>query len=414
MIERLKTPMKRFAWMMVLFLLAACQSSSEPEVVPTLIDLNAIATNDAATAIAAAATADANRPPTLPPTWTPTPEADVQTGATPPPATPPGSAGSGMIFYVFNGDSIVRLLPDGSFEELIRVGGAPSDLSVSPDGSLLAYVAQGSGSAREVFVSSPDGSYTQQVSCLGFSRVVDPTWSFDGQTLAFAASQTPDGVLGIYVADFAGSGQCPTGNNQRQIVQLEENRLYGLAWNPAKNVLFFSAGAISAVNLADGSLYPGLIPATGFGPNLSPAHHPTADRLLYLKAQRDSRTGQIGGAVYEINTAALDRPQEIRGIQVFARSLRWSSRGSYLLLATERDVWLQDERTGSSLAVVEGSNFYPQPAISPDETFIAYVDGGQAGRTVPQVYIVGRDGRNPTQITTHQEGSITDLMWAAG
>jgi Tol biopolymer transport system component len=319
-----------------------------------------------------------------------------------------------MLFFIFNGDSIARLSPDGSAEELIHVGGAPADLAAAPDGGLLAYTAQGSGSAREIFVISPDGRYAQQVSCLGYARVLKPAWSPDGQTVAFAASQTADGPLGIYTANFAGSGQCPTGNNQRQIVQVDDSQLDSIVWDRSGGWLFFSHGAISAVNPADGRFYAAWIPATGYGPNRALAHHPAADTLVYLKANRDSRTGQVGGMMFAARTGDIgEAAQELPGTPILARRLRYSRDGRFLLIAAERDIWVQDERSGSSLPLVQGGHFDPQPVLSPDAGVVAYIDGGRDRLTVPQVFVISRIGGEAAQLTFHQEGSITDLTWAA-
>lgn len=397
-----------YGMILALFLLTACQPQSRQDVVPTLMNLS-----ETEEAVAADTPTAANRLPTLPPTWTPSPPPPTLAATATSAAAPTASAIQGMLFFIFNGDSIARLTPDGSVEDLIRVGGAPADLTAAPDGSLLAYTAQGSGSAREVFVSSLDGTFTQQVSCLGFARVLKPAWSHDSQTLAFAASQTMDGPVGIYTAGVVGSGQCPAGNNQRQIAQLEETQFDSVAWSPAGDWLFFSHGAISAANLVDGMLKPGWIPATGYGPNHNPIHSPVVEELFYLKTERDSRTGRVGGTIFITSTANMGAPlREQRSTQVAARSLQFSRDGRFVLIATERDVWVQDEQTGSSIPVTEGGNYYPQPAFSPDAALIAYVDGGRAQVTVPQVYVMRRTGGSPTQITFHQEGIITNLVWA--
>ncbi|MBI5670199.1 MAG: hypothetical protein HZC41_19560 [Chloroflexi bacterium] len=399
--------MKPVYRLLLLLLLAACQARTGQDAIPTLITLPAATTTPETTPTAA------SRLPTLPPTWTPSPPPTLPATATTA-ATPTANTPQGTVFFIFNGDSIARLMPNGGMEDLIHVGGAPADLSAAPDGSLLAYTAQGSGSAREVFVSSPDGTYTQQVSCLGFARVLKPAWSFDSRMLAFAASQTSDGPLGIYMADIAGSGQCPAGNNQRQVAQLEDNQLDAIAWSPAGDWLFFTHGALSAASVTDGTVYLDWIPATGYGPNRSPAHSPVEDTLVYLKSERNSRTGQVGGTVFTVSTGTIAKqPQELRGVQLLARRLQFSRDGRFLLVATERDIWVQDEKTGSSLPVVEGSKFDPQPVFSPDAAVIAFVDGGRDRLTVPQVFVVSRTGGSPTQITFHQEGTISDLVWLA-
>ncbi len=394
----------------------ACQPSTptEQSALPTMMDANAIATDGAATVTAEAALIASSQPPTLPPTWTPSPEPiQLPTETSIPTATP--ILGQGNLYYIFNGDSIVRLAADGSSEQLILVGGAPSDLHLSPDGTLLIYVAQGNGSAREVFVSNLDGTYTQEVSCLGFSRVIAPTWSPDSKSVVFAASQSLNGALGIYLAGIAGSGQCPTGNNQHLIVQTELNGLNQFTWRPDGTQVFFDSDVIYGVDVINGVLYPPLTATTGYGPDFSPVYNPLAAELYYLKTIRDDQTGEKGGKIYHIEADDLESLplQEMGGEPIFARSLLWSADGGFLAITTEQDVRVQDKKSNTSVLVVEGSNFFPQPTFSPDAGFVAYVDAGRGSPTISQVFTVERDGSNRTQITTHQEGTISDLNWSS-
>jgi len=409
--------MKRFSPTRLLALLvlivAACQPATKA--LPTVMELSGTATTDAATAGAEIAQTTPNQPPTLPPTWTPSPEPPVTPTAVPTPTPDIQVVGIGHIFYIFNGDSVVRLSATDATEELILVGGAPADLALSPDGMLLAYTAQGSGSAREVFVSNLDGTYTQRVSCLGFARVLDPTWSPDGTALIFAASQSSNGPLGIYSANFAGSGDCPSGNNQQQLAQLEQNIVSDFTWNGDGSLVFFSSNAIYGLNAATGEMFPPLTQPSGYGPDFSPAHSPRTPQLMYLKTERDEATGAKGGTIFQINSAQIGEPplSERRGAALMARGLRWSADGRFLAIASERNVWVQDQQINTSLQVVANANFYPQPVFSPDASMIAYVDGGRTGITIQQVFVVARNGDNPTQITFHGEGTISDLNWSA-
>jgi Tol biopolymer transport system component len=325
---------------------------------------------------------------------------------------------AGSIYYIFNGDSIAALAADGSHEQLIYVGGAPAELALSPDGTLLAFTAQGAGSAREVFIINLDGSYVQQVSCLGFARVIEPVWSFDSQSLAFAASQTPDGLIGIYAAGIAGSGQCPAGNNQRLLAQTsEENGLTsvtGITWNRAGDFVFFSSEAIYGVSAAGGE-YRQMTYPTGYGPDLSPVHSPINDTLFYLKGGYDETTQTYGGQVYQALTSDLGEEMltEQPGARLFARTIRWSVDGRFLLAATDRDVFVQDTSTNTTPRVFTGGNFFPAPVFSPDAQHIAFIDSGRGTPTIPQIFVITRDGEDRSQISRHQEGSISDLNWAA-
>lgn len=413
-------------WILLLGALAACQPQA-PEL-PTLVSLDAVSTDTAATAqmlgatetvvsVTQTAVATLNRPTALPPTWT----------VAPPPTQPPTAAVSerptdvplavpGTIFYVFNGDSIAALKADMSDERLIHVGDAPAELTLSPDGKFLAFTAQGSGSAREVFITSLDGSYNQQVSCLGFARVTAPAWSPDSLTLAFAGSQTPDGPLGIYAAGVIGSGQCPEGNNQRLLGQTDQVQMSDMTWNNDGSQLFITAGDLFAYDVAKNLFLPPQVNATGYGPNYSVAYRPNSNALFFLKTVYDRNLGKNGGVVFQTDTTRLgDEPlQPQRGISLGAEQIRWSTDGKLLLVTTSQDIYVQRIDINSASQVLKGGNFFPQPVFSPDGEWIAYVDGGADVITVPQIYLVDRKGENRKQISFHKEGTITDLNWYAG
>ncbi len=408
-------------------LLAACQPKSD--VLPTLIDLNANATNDAATAMVKAASANAtlasdsatqtavavaHLPPTLPPTWTPSPEAAQPTpenAGVHPSETPVGA--SGTIYFVFNGDSIAALKADASDERLILVGGAPADLTLSPDGKFLAYSAKGNGSAREIFITNLDGSYVQQVSCLGFSRVTAPGWSPDSQTLVFGGSQSLNGPLGLYAAGIVGSGQCPSGNNQRLLVQTSFNGMTSVTWNDAGTRVFFASDGVYAFDMSANLLYPPLTSPSGYGPDRNPAYRPGTDELYYLRSFFDGATNLLGGTLYHFSTSDLSTLpiDAIPGPQFGAQLIHWSPDGRYLVVSTSRDVILYDVIVGSNLPIVTGSNFFPQAIFSPDGETVAYVDGKFGARTIPEIYVISKDGQSQRQITQHQEGTIANLNW---
>ncbi len=396
----------------ILPVLAACQSQPGQQVLPTQIDLNAIATSTAAVV----ATQLARTPPTLPPTWTPSPPASAaptETPLAPTVTTASGVSTGGTIFFIFNNDSIAALSADGASEQLIQVGGAPTDLTLSPDGTLLAYVADASGSAREVFISNLDGSYVQQVSCVGFSRVIQPTWSHDSQRLAFLAGQTLDGPMDVFVAGIVGSGQCPAGNSQRQLTQIGSQNLRDLTWSPNGEWVFFSNGPILAVNVETAETLPSLTAPTGFGADFSLAHHPRTNELYYLKSDADVLDGRTGGTLALINTSEITpNMDEIRTVELFARFIEWNADGIYLLISTDNSVLLLGKESGTSVELVSGNQFQPQPALSPDAQYVAYVNADAANPAVPQVYVVDRLGETAVQLTHHTEGTIDDLVWA--
>ncbi len=417
------------AFLLVVFLVAC---SPAAEVLPTAIDLAAISTNNAATplaltAVAANATATRNAqstlnaPPTLPPTWTPA-GAPTESPLQASPLPPTTVAATGTLYYIFNGDSIAMLNADGSHEELILAGNAPADLVLSPDDQALAFTQQVSDTVREVFVMSlktenvaADQLYKPvQVSCLGFANAVFPVWSADNRILAFAASQAVGGLLGIYTADAA--GQCPVGNHQRGLVQTQFKSLTGMAWDPNNKQIYFTSGAVYAVDAATGTLYPPLTQPTGYGPDSDPVYRPNSTSLYYLKTQHDDQTTLIGGVLSRIDTTAFDTfpLNELRGTLLFANEIHLSRDGRLLVASGVQDAFVQNMDSDSAINVVQNAKFPPQAIFSPDSETVAYVDAGIGGNLIQQVWIVNRRGTGRQQLTTHKEGTISNLNWAAG
>jgi Tol biopolymer transport system component len=403
-----------------IFLLAtACQQKEET--LPTVFDANAASTQSAAT-IAANATRLAptltptRSAPTLPPTFTPTaiPSLTPTDSASAPTATPLNFHAAGTIYYIFNSNSIAALVGDGSSEQLILAGGPYTDLTVSPDGKLLTYIAPGAGSAREVYVSSRDGTYTQQISCLGFADVRQPVWRPDGKSIAFVAAPAPGAPRDIYIADLAGANTCPKGNNQRQFVRLSSVRARDPAWNSTGDKFFFSDSYVFGLDVAKNKLYP-LSDPSGFGPDFALVHNPLKNTLAYLRSAKDIKTGETAGQLLEIDTTSFVKTSVPQGgANFYALSLRWSPDGRLLVVGTKDAVLIVDPEYGSSNQVVSNLKFEPQPAFSPDARTIAYVDGDPVNPAVPEIFSVERSGGASKQLTQHQEGSISSLNWLPG
>ncbi len=415
--------------LLLALLLAACSPAAE--VLPTAIDLNAISTNDAATqlaqtavAINATATREAqatlNAPATLPPTWTPASQA-TEPPAQASPVPPTVSAATGTIYYLFNGDSIAMFSADGSHEELILTGGAPADLVLSPDEQWLAFTRQLSETVREVFVMSlkiegvpPDQQYKPlQVSCLGYAVAVLPVWSADSRILAFAASQTAEGTLGIYTLDV--SGQCPVGNNQRGLVQTPFKSITGMTWNIDNRQIYFASDAIYGVDAATGILYPPLTQSNSYGPDLYPVYRPDSTSLYYLKPDRDKLTAVTGGALSQVDTSQFTAfpLQELRGTMLLAQQFHFSRDGRLLVAAGTQDALVQNMDIGSAVTIVKNAKFPPQAIFSPDADSVAYVDAGAGPNLVQQIWVVNRRGTDRQQVTNHIEGTISNMNWAA-
>ena len=414
--------------------MTACQSLGQDARLPTVFNLGGTQTEIVATTViqteVAAAEATSNAPtpiptrsgPTLPPTFT----ATVPLTLTPtdpasaPTVTPVGYHPDGHIYYIFNGDSIASLAADGTSEELILLGGPFTDLTASPDGELLAFVAPGAGSGREVFVASRDGTYLQQISCLGFPEVDGPVWRPDGEALAFTAAPSLGGPRTIYIAGVAGSNDCPAGNNQRVLVQLSSTIVDDLAWDSTGDRIFFSNGPVFGADVSGGNpvsiqTLTGMTRPTGFGPDHALIHHPSENRLFYLRSVRDIETGLVGGTLHEIPTDSLDeQPFSTPVGEFFAQHLVWSRDGRYLIIGTGNAIVVFNPEFRSAVELLHGLTYEPRPVLSPDSEQVAYINGGEDNPAVAQIFVVSRLGGEPEQITFHEEGVIRDMVWIEG
>jgi Tol biopolymer transport system component len=400
---------------LALSLIATACGGASDDTLPTVANLDAIASATAEYATLNPPTAT-NTPirSTLPPTFTPTPS-QTPTQTPVPTSTSASSMGAeGAIYYLYNGDSIAVATTDGLTRDIfITVGiGVPiGELTLSPDGQYLAYVAPGNGRANEIYISNLDATYNQRITCLGFEHIKDVIWKPDSASLTFMASPMLGEALNIYQADVAGSIDCPTGNNQRLLVPLGLPDARGLAWNLTGDLLFYGFRAPLFVydTTADTSVRYTF--DTGVGPDFSPVHSPTDDRLAYLASLRDSQ-GQLGGALafIEDTTFVPESPRPARAEPYSATSLSWRADGQALLMTTTTRVVIIG-MNGTIRDVSEQALSSPEAVFSPDGRYIAYT-APDPETQVEQIYIYDTVTQESDALTDNPSGTITNLVWA--
>jgi hypothetical protein len=396
-------------WMIVglIVVLVGCQPSPDTLVLPTVADMNMLATDDSATAMAIASP---TREP-LPPTFTPSPlpSATATDPASVPTTTPEGFRADGTLYYIFNGNSIIELAADRSFEDLLpipHIGQEITGLRLSPNDAQLAYIAPGAGSAREIYVTDRKGTNTRPVSQLGFGIVQTPVWKPDSSALAFIAAQGPESPRSIYVVNADGSGLRP-------VLQLPSLEMRDLAWSLDGEWLFYSNQTIYAVNVASGAPTETLTQLSGYGPDVAAVHNPVKPELYYLKGGYDRDTGQSGGVLAAIDTSTMPTVTfERSGAPLYVDHLEYSRDGAYMLISGSEGIWVQDQSSLISPKILQGAQVPPLPTFKPDGQQVAYINLDGLG--IPQIFVIGRAGGDITQITFHQEGTISDLNWAAG
>lgn len=409
----------------VLLALAACQSNSadDPSLeLPTRFDASeAEATAPAEMAegtvaepvIDVTATPLESGGPTLPPSFTPTdqptPTADLPT------ATPLPAGSDGTLLFVYNNDSIISINPDGTQQTLIITFGVEqqiNDMALSPNGELIAFVAPGSGSAREIWISNLDGTYLQQVTCLGLPSLRKPTWHPDGERIAFFGSQGVGSSEDVYIASWVGSNTCPEGNGQRLLVNADSALMGDLTFNAQGNLLFFSNDTLFVYDLVSEAVTGPLTQTAGLGPDFELGLSPTDPPLLtYIRDTVISQTSVQGG-----DLVALDITDPANPVVVFEElatnsSYDWRNDGQFVVLSSPESVFILDTQTRIAEALLIGGTMPPIAVFSPDGTRVAFVNGGSADPNVAQLFIAEVQRREPVQITQIEEGMITELLW---
>ena len=280
--------------------------------------------------------------------------------------TAPGvpDAGGDLAFTRYTADQIIEdvytVEPDGTGLFQVTTDVTTSDVgpSWSPDGEWLAF--HRGGTADGVWIARADGSDLQQVP--GTEGGVDPAWSPDGSRIAFARTG-PGSDTELYVIDVDGT----------DLVQITDNRVDERApsWSPDGVSLVFTreAGAAGAPDLwrveADGSNPVQLTATPGWegNPDWSP------DGTLIAYDRWDAGSGA------HVRTIAADGTGEVQ---------------------------ITDSRT----------NEY-DPAWSPDGTRIAFVRGDDDELAPRHVWTASAGGEDEFQVTS---GDVVDFRpdWRAG
>lgn len=399
-------------------ILVACSPAQE-EALPTRIILSdessAVSIAPTETQISAPTQTPAqSRLPTLPPAFTPTPTETIAPTRTPIPTIAPTL---GAILFIYNDDSIIRIHDDGTGQEMIitfGVGTRITDLILSPKGDIIAFIAPGNGSAREVWIANLDGTYLQQVSCLGFSNIQHLTWSADGQVLGFVASQAENEPMDIYTVGWQGANECPTGNRQQMVLDRNSTTFGGLAFSADGGTLFFSDNQIYALNLTNFSILGAFTTSIGFGADNSLAYSPSANILAYLQDTGNRMGGVPVGNLIGLNVATLDTVSNAFRDTSPVQKFVWRSDGNAVLESLENRVVIAPIGGGTAITITSTAGSAPNAIFSYDETRVAYLGVDVNYPNIPQLFIAPVTGETaPRQLTVITEGQIGDFVWVS-
>ena len=320
---------------------------------------------------------------------TPLPVSDTPPPPSDTPATPEPMAGAaacqGRITFIRRvGGSvgIYAVQADGSgLTEVVGDPGNVYSLSVSPDGTHIAYVAQ-KDDKYGVFVAS--GGQARRLGLDGSHA--DPAWSPDGER--FLLVTTIQGLrTELYAID-------PGGGEPQQLTESALQKT-GPAWSPDGERIAFTM--LDAYN--QGEVW--VIPAPGeAGQTVNLTQHPAHDccavwspdgqRLAFLS----SRSGEVqrpsGSLVYTAYGATAPRPL------------------TTVVPGAPQDIYVM-ARDGSDLRNLTGDHGHERDlAWSPDGRWLAYVsdrDGGQ------EIYLIAVEGGEAVRLT-HDDWRDLSPVWS--
>ena len=312
--------------------------------------------------------------------------------------------------------------PDGT--DLVKAsgpmvdGGYVSQFWWSPDGSKIAYRAdQDTDNVSELYVVNADGSGWIKVSGTmvagGEVFPFDVTWSPDGSKIAYLANQDTDTVGELYVVNADGSGLVKVNGTLVAGGDVEK-----FSWSPDSSKIVYQADQdtdgiweLYVVN-PDGS---GRIKVNGTlvagGRAINPAWSPDGSKIVYIADQDTDNVYEL----YVVNPDGSGRIK-VSGIMVAGggvgqglNNVTWSPDSSKIAYRADQDTDEVNElyvvnADGSGLVKVSGTMNGDVAASgtpirwSSDSSKIAYLaDQDTAG--VLELYVVNADGTGLVKVS---------------
>jgi hypothetical protein len=194
------------------------------------------------------------------------------------------SAGTAVFHYErgARGVSPVRdeTTGDGSVLRITRIVDDSANnyhVRPSPDGKRIAFDSNRDG-VRGVYVANDDGQHVQRVSGEGFAAV--PSWSPDGQTLAFARAEADRPMVWNLWTLQLDSGE------MRRITGHAEGQLWGASWFPdGRRIVYSHQDRLIVRDLQSGAERVFPTPVKG-RPLRTPAVSPDGRRIVF-QVERD-------------------------------------------------------------------------------------------------------------------------------
>ena len=297
--------------------------------------------------------------------------------AVPVPAEGEVPPGVGRIAYIgqaaaFGQHHIFLVRPDGKDRISLMDPEDRADYtgpSWSPDGQQIAFASNRSGQANyEIYIMNLDGSGLRQiVEHIGGDFA--PSWSPDGQLIVYQTVGTVETGFDIFVVNVDGTG----GQNLTQSEGADQLP----TWSPDGRKIAFQSGQGNGTDIfvmdADGSNRVRLTDGKG-SQHAAPAWSPDGQRIAFESTRHQPLAGQLlTVAEYEVYTINVDGTDIKRVTQVSsplsgARNPTWSPDNKQIAFEFQRG----DEvifRKAIAVINADGSGVYEIPNIELDGGF---------------------------------------------
>jgi Tol biopolymer transport system component len=273
----------------------------------------------------------------------------------------------------------------------------------------IAFVSEWDGDS-EIYTINPDGSDLRQLTFNNSDDDDDPTWSPDGSHIAYRHESN------AYIMNVDGS-------NPVKVENTFDARY--LDWSPDGNYLAFSDGIdIVVINLS--TLTPTKLTNTWDILDESPTWLPDGTQIAFSSSGDNPVPFALDGfptmEIYKINRDGSDLVELVDKVGAGLGSLSWTS-DNHLIFSrpylpvvklspdgTQPDgysfndaIFSYDLGTGRVSILSDPNIDAGGPALSPDETKIAFLHGGDLA-------IMNRDGSDVTTILTIDD-NIRSLDW---
>lgn len=283
---------------------------------------------------------------TLEGTWTPSPAPTATDLPTTTPTLPPLNTYSLLVARERRGQvawELVSLRADGAGVQPIIVTLSADDeaaglsldsvfdAAYSPDGSQFVFVGQVSsrdGQFAALFVAPVEGGTAQRITNQRPADIESPSWSPDGDFIAFASNA--DGDFDIYIVSAEGGTATALTNNTGMDRQP--------AWSPTDNIIAFASDMETPGEL---EIYQ--IPAAGDGEpkrltysinaNDSPAWTADGERIVFISTRNGERDLYTMNADGTNNRAVIVRDAD--GTNEFDPA--WSPDGEWIAFVSNRE-----------------------------------------------------------------------------